>query len=529
MTKKVAVIIGGGPAGLTAALELLRHTDIKPIIYEMESAIGGICKTIDFKGNRIDIGGHRFFSKSDRILEWWQHILPLQGEASEGDRNGEITYQGRKKAIPLKPGGPDPDKADKVLLIRPRHSRIYFLKTFFNHPLAPSLELLRCLGFVRSIRFIVSYLKAKIFPIKPEVSLEDFIINRFGKELYRTFFKSYTEKVWGVNCHKIKAEWGAQRIKGLDLRKALLHPLKSFVVKDTNFLEKNIETSLVQRFLYPKLGPGQMWDEVARLIEDEGGEIHRQCRIVGLKSDGERIVEVQIQNGKSGASYTQQSDYVFSSMPVKELIRCFGKTAPDPVVLIADGLMYRDFITVGILLKKLRNMDGAKGQGVNGKMIDNWIYIQEDYVKVGRLQIYNNWSPYMVKDANTAWVGMEYFCNEGDALWRKTDEEIKKLAIHELIRLGFADPEDVLDGTVIRMPKAYPAYFGTYDRFDVIRKFTDKFENLFLIGRNGMHKYNNQDHSMLTAITAVENIVRGIKSKDNIWDVNTEMSYQEER
>jgi protoporphyrinogen oxidase len=529
MTQKIAVIIGAGPAGLTAAYELLHRAEVRPVLYETAPVVGGICRTVNYKGNRMDIGGHRFFSKSDRVLEWWENILPLQGAPVSGALDTEIAYEGQKRPIRLKEAGPDPERTDRVMLLRSRRSRIFFLRKFFDYPLSLSLKVLSALGWGRSFRIAWSYLQSRLCPVRPEASLRDFLINRFGRELYFTFFKSYTEKVWGVPCHRIKAEWGAQRIKGLNLRKAIINQARSIVSKDPTYIERNVETSLIQKFMYPKYGPGQMWEEVTRVVAEKGAEIQKNCKVVGVKTREGVVEAVEVKNLVTGELHIQALDYLFSSMPVKELIECFGSAAPPAVTRVAEGLLYRDFITVGVLLRKLRVREEDKRLSADHTPRDNWIYIQERDVKVGRIQIFNNWSPYLVKDRETVWIGMEYFCNEGDELWSKPDETFMDFAVEELVKIGFAEKEDILDRTLIRMLKTYPAYFGSYDHFDTIRKFTDRFENLFLIGRNGMHKYNNQDHSMLTAMVAVDNIVQEIKTKDNIWAVNTELSYQEEK
>jgi len=487
MREKIAVIIGAGPAGLTAAYELLERTDIRPIIFEMSDTVGGICRTVNYKGNRMDIGGHRFFSRSDRVVRWWQQILPLQGLDSGESSVLEITYGGKSKRLRLSYGGPNPEKTDRVMLIRDRRSRIYFLRKFFDYPVSLTWSTFRDLGFVRSFKIILSYFSSRLFPIQPEKSLRDFIINRFGRELYLTFFRSYTKKVWGVPCRRITAEWGAQRIKGLSLSKAILNQVKGIVSKDPTLMQRRVEASLIQKFMYPKYGPGQMWAEVARLVEERGGEIHKNFEAVGLRTQEGKIVEVQLREQTSGELRTQKFDFLFSTMPVKNLIKCFGETAPPEVVRVSRGLMYRDFITVGVLLKKLKHKDRKGTNSANGLYPDNWIYVQERDVRVGRIQIYNNWSPYLVRDPKTVWIGMEYFCSEGDELWNQPDNKIMKLAIEELVKLELVDQEDVLDSTLIRMLKTYPAYFGTYDEFHVIRNYTDQFENLFLIGRNGMH------------------------------------------
>ncbi len=524
MDKKTAIIIGAGPAGLTAAYELVNKTDVKPIVFEMTSDIGGISKTISYKGNRIDIGGHRFFSKSDRVTNWWLNIMPLQGKPSRDDiiLNRDVNVSKGIKA-------PDPECSDMVMLIRSRVSRIFFLRSFFDYPISLKWNTLKNLGIIRIAKIGFSYLKIQLFPIKDEKSLEDFFINRFGKELYLIFFKDYTEKVWGMSCDKIKPDWGAQRVKGLSVIKAISHAIKSTLRKDTSIHQKKTETSLIEKFMYPKLGPGQLWEEVARRIEEKGGRIYLKHKVTGIKVHNKKVTEVIVQEEDNHIQRTYQSDYVFSTMPVKELIHVMAPKVPVRVREVADGLMYRDFITVGVLLKKLKITNKTKIPTVNNIVPDNWIYIQERDVKLGRLQIFNNWSPYMIKNPDTVWIGLEYFCNEGDALWNKTDEEFSKFAIDELIKIDIIEREDVLDSTVIRMPKTYPAYFGTYDDFPVIQNFVNTIENLFLIGRNGMHKYNNTDHSMLTAMLAVENVLNGRKTKENIWGVNTEDEYHEER
>jgi len=526
---KKAIIIGAGPAGLTAAYELLMKSDIKPIIFEMSGDFGGIAKTINYKGNRIDMGGHRFFSKSDRVMNWWQNIIPLAGAPSKDDLVTDIAYQNSKRSITLSKNGPDPEKTDAVMLIRKRLSRIFFLRRFFDYPISLNMNTILNLGIVRLIKIGFSYIRIRLFPIKEEKSLEDFFINRFGNELYMTFFKDYTEKVWGVPCNMIKPEWGAQRIKGLSITKAILHALKTIFSKSSSISQKDVETSLIEQFLYPKYGPGQMWEETAKIVREKGGEIFLNHTIVGLNWQNNEINEVKVKDEKTGEVKIFKGDYFFSTMPVKELIQCMGDKVPEDVCTVAEGLMYRDFITVGLLLKKLKIKNETKISSHKNIVPDNWIYIQERDVKLGRLQIFNNWSPYMVKDPSNIWIGLEYFCNVGDKLWKMSDKEFSYFAIDELAKINIINKEDVIDNTVIKLKNTYPAYFGSYDKFDVIRNFTDKMENLFLIGRNGMHRYNNQDHSMLTAITAVENIINGVKSKDNIWAVNIEMEYHEEK
>ena len=353
------------------------------------------------------------------------------------------------------------------------------------------------------------------------------MVNRFGRELYRTFFASYTEKVWGVPCSEITAEWGAQRIKSLSLLKALVNHLKLKFFRDYDPGQKKTETSLIEQFTYPKYGPGQMWEETARMIQEKGGEIFTGHQVIGIVLQPEQNPKVTVKLSENGSILTQTADYLFSTMPVKELIEAWQPPVPDEVMQAARGLAYRDFVMVGILLTKMTVREDGRIQSSNGIPQDNWIYIQEEDLQVSRLQIFNNWSPYMVKDRNIIWLGMEYFCNEGDDLWNKADPDMTRLAVKELQQMGFCQPQDVLDSTVLRIPKTYPAYFGTYHEFNKIRNFTDRHANLFLIGRNGMHRYNNMDHSMLTAMVAVDNIIAGVKEKENIWKVNTENEYHE--
>jgi protoporphyrinogen oxidase len=526
---KTAIIIGAGPAGLTAAYELVTRTDIKPIIIEKTNDIGGISKTVVHNGNRMDIGGHRFFSKSDRVMKWWQEILPIQGSESKDNILKDIYYHKKRTQVKLSPEGPDPEKTDRVMLIRNRLSRIFFLRKFFEYPITLNGKTISNLGFIRIIKIGWSYVWVQIFPVKNIKTLEDFFISRFGKELYKTFFQDYTEKVWGVPCTEIAADWGAQRIKELSVSRALLHAIKSIFKNDKSIEQKNTDTSLIEQFMYPKLGPGQMWETVARIVEEKGGVLIKNSEVIELNILDNQINEVSYLNHTTNLKSIVKGDYFFSTMPVKELMNAMGNRVPATVKKVSDGLQYRDFITVGLLLNKLKIKNETTILTLYGLVPDNWIYIQERDVKVGRLQIFNNWSPYMVADIEKVWIGLEYFCNEGDELWEMSDTEFMQFAINELHSIDIIDKTEVIDSTIIRMPKTYPAYFGTYSQFNEIRDFTDKLENLFLIGRNGMHKYNNQDHSMLTAITAVNNIISGEKSKDNIWNINTEEEYHEEK
>jgi protoporphyrinogen oxidase len=560
-----AIIIGAGPAGLTAALELLRNTDIQPVVLEATDEIGGISRTIRYKGNRMDIGGHRFFSKSDRVMQWWLELMPPATDA-DVPATVEITYQGKRHKVevpadlpqepPLRGLGPlsedgeetdeeeeeeqghtatvetrDPEDSDHVMLVRQRKSRIYYLRKFFDYPIKLTGNTIKNLGPVRMVRIGFSYVAARVSPIKEEKSLEDFLINRFGRELYLTFFKSYTEKVWGTPCDQISAEWGAQRIKGLSLTTALKHFVRKALGRRPRGSEKDVaqkgtDTSLIERFLYPKFGPGQLWEHVADNVRAAGGEIHMERRVDRVVVEGERVVAVETVNAQ-GDRERFEGDYFFSTMPIKELVRALevgGAKVAASVREISEGLQYRDFITVGVLANKL-DVKGPDG----GLIRDTWIYIQEPDVMLGRLQIFNNWSPYMVADPTKVWIGLEYFCYETDPIWTMPDEKLKRFAAEELEKIGILKTSEVLDAHVARVPKTYPAYFGTYDRFDELRAWVDGFENLFLIGRNGMHKYNNQDHSMLTAMTVVDGLARGHVDKAAVWSINTEQEYHEEK
>jgi len=556
-----AIIIGAGPAGLTAALEFLRHTDIVPIILEASSEIGGISRTIRYKGNRMDIGGHRFFSKSDRVMQWWMDLMPPD-LTSETPTGVDLSYQGKQRRIevpahapehpPLRGMGPlhiteeDPDDGttetitvethapesdDLVMLVRPRKSRIYYLRRFFDYPIKLNGTTIANLGPVRMARIGISYITSRLHPIKNEKSLEDFLINRFGRELYLTFFKSYTEKVWGTPCNEISAEWGAQRIKGLSLTTALKHFIrkaftpkpKSSASSSEDISQKQTDTSLIERFLYPKFGPGQLWEHVAEKVIALGGEIHTNTKASALNIEGTRVTSVLTTNERDEQKEFT-GDFFLSTMPMRELIACMKTDIPANVREVAAGLEYRDFITIGILANKLDVTESDKTL-----IKDTWIYIQEPDVLLGRLQIFNNWSPYMVADPTKVWIGLEYFCYETDPLWSMPDDELKTFAARELEKIGILRTAEVLDAHVVRVPKTYPAYFGTYSRFEELRTYTDTFSNLFLIGRNGMHKYNNQDHSMLTAMAVVDGLARGHVDKSALWQINTEQEYHEEK
>jgi protoporphyrinogen oxidase len=514
-----AIIIGAGPAGLTAAYELLTRTSIKPIILEASPRLGGLAQTIEHHGNRMDMGGHRFFSKSDRVMEWWFKFLPLQALAHPEET---IAYQGRARTVAAPGPAPDPAREDRVMLLRQRCSRIYYLRKLFRYPLELSFETLANVGFFRSIVILLSYLRAVVFPPRHVENLEDFFISRFGRELYSIFFKSYTEKVWGVPCREMSAKWGAQRVKSLSIARAIGHALRSSLSLGP---PKQVETSLIDQFLYPKYGPGQMWETVAREIEARGGVIHRDARALRFEMDGTKVVSVTAGSADGTRSQVYRGDYFFSTMPVKELVRALDPAPPAGIREISEGLVYRDFVTVGLLLEKLEI--GAVGE--SGTVRDNWIYIHDPNVEAGRLQIFNNWSPWLVKDAGKVWIGVEYFCDEGDRIWSRSDAEMALHTMKDLRAMGLVGEEAPLDSVVVRMKKAYPAYQGTYSRFGELRSHLDSVENLYLIGRNGMHRYNNQDHSMLAAMVAVDNLIEGRTDRANLWDVNSEEDYHEEK
>jgi protoporphyrinogen oxidase len=519
----VAVIAGAGPAGLTAALELLRRSDITPLVFESDSQVGGISKTVNYRGNRMDLGGHRFFSKSDWVMRWWQEILPVAEGQTDSDKAVRINYQ--QKTHDLRPEILAPASSDAVMLVRQRLSRIFYRRRFFDYPLKLNAGTLKNMGLLETLRIGLSYSQAQIIQRSPESSLEDFFVNRFGDRLYRTFFKDYTEKVWGVPCQEISAEWGAQRIKGLSITRAIAHAMASRFRSSADTSQKQIETSLIERFLYPKFGPGQMWEEVARHIAMRGGKIHLRHRIVGIERKGAEITAVMVKDEATGSVRTVRCEFLISTIPVRDLTAML-RPSDEHVIQIADRLPYRDFMTAGLLLKRMIATDNRAGN--NGMPPDNWIYIQEPDVKIGRLQVFNNWSPALVPNADTIWLGLEYFCREGDDLWSMKNGGFIDFAAKELEKIGMIDRRDVLDGTVVRVPKAYPAYFGEYRNFDKVRAYLDTFSNLYPIGRNGMHRYNNQDHSMLAANSAVNSILNFGAGKSEIWAINAEDEYHEE-
>ena len=513
---KRVIIIGAGPAGLTAGYELLKgNKDYEVIILEEDKQVGGISKTVRYNGNRMDIGGHRFFSKDEKVMKFWENLMPIQGEPSYDDKK-----LNREK--PLEKNGPDPEKEDRVMLVRDRVSRIYYLKKFFDYPVSLKLETFTNMGLVRTIKAGFSYLKSIIIK-KKETSLENFYINRFGKVLYSMFFEKYTEKLWGRHPSNISADWGAQRVKGVSITAVI----KDMFRKIFKTKSKEVETSLIEQFWYPKYGPGQLWETLAFEIEKRGGKIFKEHSVQKVNIKENKIVSVEcIIDGKIEVF---SGDIFISSMPLKDLIVDMKEAeVPAEIKDIALGLPYRDFITVGLLLKKLNLKNKTKIKTLGNIVPDCWIYVQEPDVKLGRIQIFNNWSPYMVSSPEEkVWIGLEYFCNEGDEYWNMSDEKFIEFATNELISMGLIEKDDVLDAHREKVKKAYPAYFDTYNEIDKLIEYLDGFGNLYCIGRNGQHRYNNMDHSMVTAMEAVKNIKNDVSNKDNIWKVNTEKEYHE--
>ncbi len=491
---KTVVIIGAGPAGLTAAYTLLTaKAPLQVILLEEEQQVGGISKTVSYHGNKMDLGGHRFFSKSEDIHQLWQEILPLQKS-------------------PKNEKGPDPMQEENVFLIRNRLSRIYYHQKFFDYPVQLNFKTIHNLGLKTTISSAGSYLKSCVFP-KKETNLENFYINRFGKKLYQIFFEGYTEKLWGRSPKEIDASWGKQRVKGLSIKILLRNALETMgLVK-----RKTEETSLIQHFYYPKYGPGQMWEEMAKKIEQLGGVILFQHKVIQIKQKQKKIVSVTCEF--QGQKKEIKGDIFLSSMPLKDFIAACQRV-PKNIQAIASHLPYRDFITLGLLVKKRNKQKDLK---------DCWIYIQGKEEQLGRIQIFNNWSPFLLQDEEkTLSLGLEYFCNENDAFWNKSEEEWVHDATEELLQMGLLeDKTDVLDFHLEKVKKAYPAYFDSYQDFPLLKAYLETIPNLYCIGRNGQHRYNNMDHSMETGIRAAKHILNPHFSKEEIWNVNMEESYHE--
>ncbi len=471
MQDKQVVIIGAGPAGLTASYELCQ-AGFKSLVIEKDQVVGGISRTVAYKGFLFDLGGHRFFTKVQVVENLWRKIL-----------------------------GTD-------FIRRQRLSRIYYNKKFFYYPLRP-FNALFGLGVINSIRIIGSYLWAQLFPSKDEKTFKQWVCNHFGNRLYQIFFKTYTEKVWGLSCSQISAEWAAQRIRGL----SLITAIKNALLKAPAKTRGEVIKTLIDAFDYPRLGPGMMWEKTAALIQEQGGELRLNTEVDKIYYDGKKITGVGILN-KGRLTVLPGTDFI-STMPIRELIVKFSPPPPGAILQEAAKLNYRDFLTVALVIDH------------PDVFPDNWIYIHDNEVKVGRIQNFKNWSPDMVPDDNKTCLGLEYFCFEGDGLWNSSDADLIELGKNEIVKLGLIKNIDwISDGMVVRMPKAYPVYDSTYgDALSAIRDFLEPIANLQLVGRNGMHKYNNQDHSMLTAMLAVKNICG---ANYDIWAVNSEQEYHEE-
>ena len=496
---KKAVVIGAGPAGLTAAYELLSQSkDTEVIVLEETDILGGISRTVNYKGNRMDMGGHRFFSKNKDVNEWWSKMLPMEGEK-------------------------DPDKTDKIMLKRRRISRILFDSKFYDYPISLKPATFRNFGFLTTLKVGFSYLKS-VFHRLPEDNLENLYINSFGRKLYSMFFEYYTENLWGRHPSQIDASWGKQRTKGLSIHGII----KDYFEKVFKVKNRKVNTSLIEEFKYPKYGPGQLWEVVGEKITEMGGKIMKNTRVTSVTVRDGKAVSGGCET--DGGHIEIDADYVISSMPVKDLIAGMNDV-PEDIKRIASGLPYRDYMTLGVLVKKLKIKNNTDIETPGNIIPDCWIYVQDRHVKMGRIQIYNNWSPYLVNDVNnTVWLGLEYFVNEGDRFWNMTEEEFSGFCIEELIRLGFIETRsDVLDTHMVRVKKAYPAYFDTYDEIDRVINYLSGIENLYCVGRNGQHRYNNMDHSMVTSFEAVKCIVTGNRDKSAVWKVNTEKEYHEEK
>jgi protoporphyrinogen oxidase len=463
------VIVGAGPAGLTAALELGK-LGRSGVVFEADGQVGGISRSVEFEGCRLDIGGHRFFTKVPEVEALWREIL-------DGD-----------------------------LLVRERMSRIYYRDTFFDYPLRP-VNALRGLGVFEAGRVVTSYLHAQLFPATDESTFDAWVSNRFGRRLFEIFFETYTEKVWGMPCSEISAAWAAQRIKNLDLMTAVKN---AFLRRGTR--DGEIVASLIERFYYPRLGPGMMWERCSELAAENGIDTHLRSRIVRVHHDGSRVTAVDVE-GPNG-DRREPCDSLISSMPIGHLVRAMEPAAPAEVRAAADSLRYRDFLIVGLIVERSELFP------------DNWVYIHSPEVRVGRVQNFSNWSPEMVSDPGLSFIGLEYFANRGDDLWNMADDELVEFGASEAQTIGLFEPEDVRAGTVVRMPRAYPVYDGEYeDHLQVLRTWLDGFSNLSTVGRNGQHRYNNQDHSMLAGLYAARNLDGATY---DLWSINEDESFHEE-
>lgn len=509
MIPKKIVIIGAGPAGLTAAYELAKSQKYSICILEAEHSVGGISKTVRHQDNLIDIGGHRFFSHSKKVLDWWLQFLPIVDTTS----HMEISYHQERQSL-------DEvilQKSEEAMLIRSRKSRIYFKKQLIDYPLKLNLRLLIALGLGSSARIMLGILRSRISPMKEVKNLEEFFINNFGKELYEIFFKEYTEKVWGKPCTELSADWGKQRIKTLKIRDIVLHSVLKWVMPQRKF--KSQARTLTEKFLYPSKGPGMLWEKVADECQKMGVTLTKGSKVDGLHFQDNLVKSVSY-SCHENLPQEMECDAIFSTMPINDLIRSMQTDIPSAVVSVSQSLEYRDFIIVGLELRELELLP-EKGK----KMVeDNWLYIQDTGVKVGRLQLFNNWSPFMTT-GDHAWIGAEYFCKKGDEVWSMTDEALVDFALSELDSIGILSKHNFVSGKVVKCPKAYPSYTGSYNQLHLVQDFLESIPNLFLMGRNGLHKYNNQDHSMLTAFKAVELFEKNSNSKEEIWAIHSDDEY----
>lgn len=501
---KKVIIMGAGPAGLSAAYELVKKSDIKPVVIEMAGKVGGISKTINYNGWKFDIGPHRFFSKNDYINSIWNELLPCQKNESLHDINLL--------------------NSKETSLLKDRFTRIYYENKLFDYPIKLNINNLAKLGFLRVLKIIIDYLFIKIKPIKKEVTLEDFFINRFGKTLYYTFFKDYTEKVWGVKCSEIPKSWGAQRVKKLSISKLITEALKNLFIPK----RESSETSLVNKFIYPKFGSGQMYEKMAQVIKEGGGEIITNEEIVYVDIKNKIVKKIKTKNKTTGLNKIYEGDYFLSSLAIKDLIKISSDVSKE-VKEIAKNLAYRDFISVTFIYNKLKLKNKSKVQTKYNLIPDHWVYVQNNKVKMARIDIFNNFSPWLLKNKSKVLIAAEYFCNENDKIWSLSDQKIIEMAKKEFSYLKIADEKEVIDAYVHRQKKAYPAYFGSYKHFDKIKIYLNSISNLYLIGRNGQHRYNNMDHSMLTGIKAAEDIIYNKNDKSSIWEVNTEEKYHEKK
>lgn len=531
---KKVVVIGAGPAGLTAAYELkVKNTDYDVIVLEETDRIGGISRTVNHNGNRMDMGGHRFFSKIPEVNAWWNEIMPMQTEPSMDDaimeRDSVSLFLNSQNVlscddISIDNIKHDPEKEDNVMLFRRRVSRILFDDKFYDYPINFSRNTFMNLGIINTIKVAFSYL-VSMFHKLPENNLENFYINRFGKKLYSLFFEYYTENLWGRHPREIDAAWGGQRVKGLSIITIFLDVIgKVFKVK-----KREVETSLIEEFKYPKYGPGQLWERAAAIIEKHGGEILKNAKVIGVNKESDKGKITSVTYIMDGKKYEIKADYVISSMPIRDLILGMNDV-PLQLKNIAQNLPYRDYMTLGVLVPKLKLYNKTNLKTVANIIPDCWIYIQDKRVRLGRMQIYNNWSPYMVKDINnTVWIGLEYFVNEGDEFWNMSDESFTNYVINEMLEIGIIDNAyDVIDTHLEHVKKAYPAYFDSYIEIDKVIDYLKSISNLYCVGRNGQHRYNNMDHSMITAFEAVKLINSGSIDQTALWNVNTEKEYHEE-